>query len=910
MPQKDLSSERWERICAIASTVLDTDTAGRNAILARECSGDNALRDSVLQIVSHYSESEDLLGLAVPTIAVQPVREFSHGDLVGAYCIERKLGEGGMGRVYLASRADNAFTKNVAIKITAFPSSSLESRFRQERSILAQMEHPGIARLLDAGSTAEGSLYVVMEYVDGTPVDAYCDQHGLNRRARLLLFDRICAAVSYAHSLGVLHCDLKPSNVFVDGAGTPKLLDFGLAKEGNSVAGGTIGFTPEYASPELANEGTVGTYSDVYSLGVLLGKLLREYAENADLKSIIARATAHDPRDRYRTVVELAADIKRFRQTYPVQARAGNSAYRTGKFLRRNYLEIVASIMILMGIAEFVREFRKDSAVSSAKSVQRITSLRGRETYPSISPDGGNVAFASLSAGNWDIFVRTEGGEPRNLTAGSGVNNSEPAFSPDGKQIAFRSDRDGGGIFLMSAQGGAPRKLSARGYLPAWSPDGRELALCTATFPFGRIALTGTNRRSQLFVVDTTSGQSRPLTDATDLQDAVQVAWAPDGKRIAFWGIDAQGEMYVYTAPALGAPSKPTVVFHAKGVMVWNPFWSPSGKYLYYDSSSAGTSNLWRIPVDRNSGMASGQPVRITLPVAAAGFFSPSQDGRRLAYTQDHESWNIERSRFEIAEFRVGETVPVTEGANHYIRPTVSPDGEWVTFQTPDRPSDDIYVCRTSGGPVKKLTQGGKCRYPRWKDNDTIEYGTTRNGKDMVVSVRKDGTGEQFMTPPLPPMGQFWRLSEKKLLFSLGGRKFFTMENMQQTPFKTPNGPDEIFRIHGFSADRSLAVASLMPLSRREENPLQLYDAVSGKLTPLGVSGANAGFLRDERYIKYTTANRIMILDRKTGQARKVLHPGADELSGITFSADQKWLYFSRSRADADVWLAEMDPPL
>ncbi len=909
MSSQELPPRRWERICAIASMVLDADKADREEILERECASDSELRVSVQGIVENYSESEDLLGLKKPVMAGFLVKEFQHGDIIGAYRIEKKIGEGGMGRVYLASRADDAFTKLVAIKVSTFPSATLEGRFRTERSILAQMEHAGIARLLDAGTTPEGALYVVMEYVDGLPVDAYCDEHKLDTRARLELFDKICEAIAYAHAQGILHCDLKPSNVFVNREGIPKLLDFGLAKSGDAAPEGLLAFTPTFASPELKHGKAVGPYSDVYSLGMVLERLLPGQIDQ-DLQSILNKAKQELPAHRYQTVAELAEDLLRFRSRFPVKARQQTAAYVTGRFLQRNLLEISAGVVFLFAMGQFTADWRSEARVSSAKSVQQITSLRGRETFPSMSGDGKQVAFASIAAGHWDIYVKREGAEPVNLTSASGVENSEPAFSPDGKQIAFRSEREGGGIFLMDASGGGVRKLSDQGYQPAWSPDGKRIALSTATFPFGRIALTGVNRRSHLLLVDVASGAKWPLTRDTDIQDAVQAAWSPNGRTIVFWGIDSDGEMYVYTTATDGTIEKPKVIYHQKGVTVWNPFWSPSGRYVYFDSSSSGTANLWRIAVDQDTGSASGEPVRVTIPIALAGFFSPSKNGKRLAYTQDHEAWNIERAPFDVTTFRLGTAVPVTEGANHFIRPVVAPDGEWVVFQTPDRPAANVYVCRSSGGVAKQVTHVGKSRFPRWLDNEHIGYTTTRDGVDQVVEISKDGSGERVMLEQKSLIGQFWQLSRDKMLFSMGGKNFFTFENKVQTPFRTPNGPNEIFRLHGISADRKIAVVALMPASRREENPLQIYDMASGALTPLGVKGANAAFLQDERYVRYTKANRIMVFDRKSGEDHEVFQPGADELSGISFSADQKWLYFSRSRAAADVWVAEMDPPL
>src|SRR5207244_7439521 len=199
-----------------------------------------------------------------------------------AYVIIREIGQGGMGTVYLAARADGYFEKQVAIKLLKRGVANKEvlRRFRSEREVLARLDHPNIARLIDGGTTEDGLPYFVLEYVEGQTITRDCDQHKLNTMERLKLFRNVCAAVQFAHQNLIVHRDLKPSNIIVTEDGTPKLLDFGIAKllsGATSVeATATIGrvLTPEYASPEELRGLSVTTSSDVYSLGVVLYELL------------------------------------------------------------------------------------------------------------------------------------------------------------------------------------------------------------------------------------------------------------------------------------------------------------------------------------------------------------------------------------------------------------------------------------------------------------------------------------------------------------------------------------------------------------------------------------------------------------------------------------------------------------
>src|SRR5258706_6614658 len=200
-----------------------------------------------------------------------------------AYRVLGEMGQGEMGTVYLAARADDAFQKLVAIKIIrrGLDTDDIIQRFRSERQILATLDHPNIARLLDGGSTDDGLPYFVMEHIEGKPIDVYCDERNLNIIERLKLFRGVCAAVSYAHQNLVVHRDIKPGNVVVTKEGVPRLLDFGIAKlvtPGTSQSENTVTglrlLTPEYASPEQIRGETITTSSDVYSLGVLLYELL------------------------------------------------------------------------------------------------------------------------------------------------------------------------------------------------------------------------------------------------------------------------------------------------------------------------------------------------------------------------------------------------------------------------------------------------------------------------------------------------------------------------------------------------------------------------------------------------------------------------------------------------------------
>jgi len=336
----------WQRIKGILEAVEEVEGPRRRALLDQLCAGEPHLRSEVDSLLAH----EDRIAVFEPVVE-QP-------RSIGPYRVERLLGSGGMGDVYLAARADDQFRKLVAIKvIQRFRSGGLERRFRTERQILATLEHPCIARLLDGGSLEDGRPYLVMEYVEGVPIDRWVDERRPPVPETLRLFLKVCAAVQFAHQNLVVHRDLKPGNILVDGAGEPRLLDFGIAKvlseapqEADSTAPFERMLTPSYASPEQVAGLPVTTATDVYSLGVLLNRLLHGSVPG-DLQMVVQKAREKDPARRYGTVDAFAADVRRYMEGRPVHARRPSVAYRAAKFVRRNRFPVAAALVFALVVA-------------------------------------------------------------------------------------------------------------------------------------------------------------------------------------------------------------------------------------------------------------------------------------------------------------------------------------------------------------------------------------------------------------------------------------------------------------------------------------------------------------------------------------------------------------------------------
>lgn len=288
-----MTPQKWQQIKDVFQSAIEIDSGRRSSFLREACRGDGELRNEVERLIVLHEQAGEFIETPAVDLTVALFNEEPDqsviGKRVGHYDVVREIGQGGMGAVYLGVRADDQYQKRVAIKLVkqGMDSAGILRRFRTERQILAGLDHPNIARLLDGGTTDEGLPYFVMDYIEGLPIDDYCDTNRLTTAERLTLFRRVCSAVQYAHQNLIVHRDIKPSNVLITVEGTPKLLDFGIAKLTNPELSSVSveetltalrPLTPAYASPEQVRGLAITTASDVYSLGVVLYELLTGHA--------------------------------------------------------------------------------------------------------------------------------------------------------------------------------------------------------------------------------------------------------------------------------------------------------------------------------------------------------------------------------------------------------------------------------------------------------------------------------------------------------------------------------------------------------------------------------------------------------------------------------------------------------
>lgn len=383
-----LDPQRWREVEALFHAAADAADAGAREALIAACE-DAEVRAEVRSLLAAESSTSEALQAPVRLarsleFAADPV-----GRSVGPWRLLEEVGRGGMGVVYRAERSDGLYAQQVAIKLLrGFPDGERRLRFERERRLLARLEHPGIARLLDGGVSEDGQPWLAMEFVAGETLDAWCAEPTTTPVQCLQLWLQVVDAVAYAHGQLVLHRDLKPANVRVDGQGRARLLDFGIAAwmgEGEDAeTQGLRLLTPGYASPEQARGETVGVASDVYSLGVILRELLPQppRAWRRDLDSIVARALRDEPAARYASAAALGEDVRRLLAGEPVQARAGGWRYRSGRFLRRHRWALSAAALAVCAALAFtlglVRE--RDRALAAEARAEREARTAERTT--------------------------------------------------------------------------------------------------------------------------------------------------------------------------------------------------------------------------------------------------------------------------------------------------------------------------------------------------------------------------------------------------------------------------------------------------------------------------------------------------------------------------------------------------
>ncbi|HVT57912.1 MAG TPA: protein kinase [Thermoanaerobaculia bacterium] len=860
------------------------------------------------------------------------------GRTISHYQIHELLGGGGMGVVYRAE--DVLLNRTVALKflpseLTRDPEA--KSRFLQEARSASALDHPNICTIHEIGETDQGQLFLAMACYDGESLKKRLARGPLPIEEAVDIAQQTARGLVKAHRHGIVHRDIKPANLMITSDDIVKIVDFGIAKlagaAGLTRTGSSLG-TPGYMSPEQARGHEVDPRTDLWSLGAVLYEMvtgrrpfrgeheqavlyalyneepqpLAELRPDAppELARIIGRMLAKDPDQRYPSAAEALADLRTLLgpSTGTLQTFTMTRGLEPPARRRRWLIPAVAAAALLLAAAAvfLLRQPAKTAPARLQPKIVRLTDLEGQETFPSISPDGKYFVYVKSVGGRSSIFSqRVGGGNPVNLSlvSYSTADDTEPAYSPDGDQIAFRSERDGGGIFIMGATGESVRRLTASGGNPAWSPDGSEIVYADAS-------VSGPSTRptqSKLWRVRVSGGEPHILAAA----DAVQPSWSPHGQRIAYWSVtSSSAQRTIFTIPAIGGKQVPVT---NDSHLNWNPVWSPEGRYLYFASDRSGTMNLWRVPIEEESGRVLGEPEPVTTSPEACRMLSVSKDGHRILYATDDTRSNLERIAFNPgSEQAEGQPSPVTQGPRLVRSGDVSPDGNRIVFDT-YAPQEDLFIIHPDGSGLRRLTDDHwKNRGPRWSpDGSRIVFYSNRSGYYEAWTIHPDGSRLQQITT--------LRGALYNPIFSPdGSRLSFELERAGSCildltkPFgKTAPVPLPV------AGGAKISVTAWSPDGTRLAGPVEgggvfVYSFASATreiISRRGLQGGLPAWLSDSQRLLYIDDGKVVLFDLRTKHSHEIpVPPRANStVTRVRVSPDNRFIYLIRTAEEGDIWM-------
>jgi Tol biopolymer transport system component len=534
--------------------------------------------------------------------------------------------------------------------------------------------------------------------------------------------------------------------------------------------------------------------------------------------------------------------------------------------------------------------------------VAQITSSGATESSPTLSPDGQWIAYRSDESGSGDIYIRRIGDEHAvNLTSGLNGDESDPAFSPDGEWIAFRSIRQGGGLFVMKRDGSAIRRLTQFGVTPSWTPDAQTIIYGTR----GGIAAASSHAgTSEGWKVDVASATVARITR----NDFRRPSVSPNGRRIAYWGFarsfgrrgftGARADIWTMRLDG-SAPVRVT----DDEMLDWSPIWSSDGGHLYFVSNRGGSQGIWRIEIDERSGRTRGLPESVSALPSVAGSLTRSADDQRFAWSTYASSRSIYRMPFNADARSVeGEATAVLRSSVPFASADPSPDGSMVVLAS-SASSEDVYVARADGTGLKAIIDGpGRDVSPRWSpDGRRIAFQSDREALTTVWLVNADGSGLRMLArsagelvhPVWSPDGSkiaAWDRSMKRL------RIYPVLDEPAPSPLETLASftPGE-FAASAWSPDGAwiagTASGSVWICSVRRGT----FERVAAGSSPV--------WLADSTRLLYVIEGRIQMAESVWKFTRQILSLPGEELGAPSLTRDERYLYFSRPRTDADLWV-------
>jgi serine/threonine protein kinase len=829
------------------------------------------------------------------------------GTRLGPYEILVPIGAGGMGEVYRAR--DPRLKRDIAIKVlpkTTATDAGRRARLEREAQSIAALSHPNIVTVHSV-EEADGVLFLTMEYVDGEPLSQLIAKGGLSLTHVLDFAIPLADAISAAHQKGITHRDLKPANVIVSTDGRVKVLDFGLAKLTeatpvdtgetrlpiDSLSGeGQIVGTVAYMSPEQATGKPIDHRSDIFSLGIMLyemttgerpfkgetsvsviSSIVKDTPRSVtainpglprDVGRIIRRALAKDPEHRYQTAKDLRNDLEDFKHAVDSGELFAPAAVAVPlrRFSSRWPAPLITGALLAAVGTWMLTGSRPMSDTPLITQVARLTHDPGISEWPTWSPDGSLLAFASNRNGNFDVYVRRiEGGQEVNVT-NNASEDFQPAFSPDGNSIAFVSTRAsrtrmikigslrtgehrtlGGDIWAVPTLGGQARRLAPDGNFPVWHPGGRKIAYVSGP----------ESHRSILEVAPDGGIPQQVLSSGSSSWEITHVRYAPHASWITF--DTANGEIFI--VPIAGGSARKLVNGNAH-------VWESSGTHLYYCvRDSGGGTRLQSVAIDERTGTLTGQPSTVGLMTGFLRDLAVSHDGQQVALTEAEGSMNLTRLPITAdGSAPAGAEDVLSAGQVFDSQPSVASDGRRIAYISNRLGHDQIWVVHVDSKRMEVLQFPGNdsaVRGPHWHPDGRrlIALRLFPNERISLWWMAADASSAEELTSP-------------SVLF----------KDVEGWPI----APDGLKTVYSASVNDHY---QLFQFDLNTRHAKQLTFSVDDKFS--------AAWSPDGRWLAYTSnangSNQLWRIPADGGKAEPLTR-GDDRVRHMFYSPGGRWLYF------------------